>query len=186
MTYKQEKFLKHYNEEKNTLRDPEILLDEKEMIFNSRKIKKVDFVGDLILLFLMPLIVFIVLYKFNLDFSFRVFCFGVSLVWIIIILKTRANRIKTNNNIRIDIEKELVTITPIDYLRKDILKQKGLSLSFNSIDEIETKRIKFDKLNIGTRINLSLKKSKINLIDIWTKSLGDKLAEFTTEIILKK
>jgi hypothetical protein len=186
MTYKQEKFLKYYNEEKNTLRDPEILFDEKEMIFNSRKIKKVDFVGDLILLFFMPLIVFIALYKFNLDFSFRVFCFGVSLVWIIIILKTRANRIKMNNNIRIDIEKELVTIIPIDYLRKDILKQEGLSLSFNSINSIETKRVKFDKLNAGIRITLNLKEGKVDLIDIWTKSLGEKLAEFAADLIQKK
>ncbi len=186
MTQKQEKFIKQYNEERDNLRDPEIFFRENTMIINPKKIKKVNLIGDLILLFLLPLIVFVAVYKLNFDYFFRIFCFGVSLVWIIIILKTRAIRIKMNNNIRIDIEKELVTITPIDYLRKDILKQKGLSLSFNSIDEIETKRIKFDKLNIGTRIILSLKKGKINLIDIWTKSLGEELARFTNELIQKK
>lgn len=186
MTQKQEIFLRQYNEERDNLRDPEIFFRENTMIINPNKIKKVNLIGDLILLFSLPLIVFVAVYKLNFDYFFRIFCFGVSLIWIIIILKTRAIRFKMNNNIRIDIEKELVTITPIDYLRKDILKQKGLILSFNSIDEIETKRIKFDKLNIGIRIILSFKKSKINLIDIWTKSLGDKLVEFTTEIILKK
>lgn len=186
MTQKQEIFLRQYNEERDNLRDPEIFFRENTMIINPKKIKKENLIGDLILLFLLPLIVSIVLFKFNFDYSFKIFCIGVSLTWIIIILKTRAIQIRMNNEIKIDHEKELVTISPIDYLRKEILKQKILNLSFNSINTIETKVIKFDKLNSGVRIILKLKEEKINLIDIWTISLGEELAKFIDEFVQKK
>jgi hypothetical protein len=186
MTDLHEKFIKQYNEEMNNLRDPKIFFDENEMIINPKKIKKIDLIGDLFLLFLLPLIISILLFKFNFNYSFKIFCIGVSLTWIIIILKTRAIRIRMNNEIKIDFEKELVTISPIDYLRKEILKQEGLKFSFNSIKSVETERIKFDKLNEGIRIILNLKNKDIKLIDIWTKSLGEELAKFIEELIQKK
>jgi hypothetical protein len=186
MTAEQEKFIKHYKEERNNFRDPEIFFDGKVLTLNPRKINKLNLIGELLLLFLLPLIVIIALIKINFHYSFQIFLIGIALTWIIVILNERANRIKLNNNIRIDLQNEILTITPIDYLRKDLLKKESLKHSFKSISGIVTKRRKFDKLNAGIRIMLNSENGKINLIDIWTKSFGEKLSELIADLTKKK
>jgi hypothetical protein len=186
MTAEQEKFIKHYKEERNNFRDPEIFFDGKVLTLNPRKINKLNLIGELLLLFLLPLIVAIALIKINFHYSFQIFFIGIALTWIIVILNERANRIKLNNNIRIDLQNELLTVTPIDYLRKDILKKESLNLTFKSFNGIATKRRKFDKLNAGIRIMLNSENGKINLLDIWTKSFGEKLSELIAELTKKK
>lgn len=186
MTAEQEKFIKYYKEERNNFRDPEIFFDGKVLTLNPRKINKLNLIGELLLLFLVPLIIIIALIKINFHYSFQIFLIGIALTWIIVILNERANRIKLNNNIRIDLQNELLTITPIDYLRKDTLKKESLNHSFKSISGIITKRRKFDKLNAGIRIMLNSENGKTNLIDIWTKSFGEKLSELIAELTKKK
>lgn len=185
MTAEQEKFIKYYKEKRNNFRDPEIFFDGNVLTLIPKKISKQNLIGELLLLFLLPFIVIITLVKINFHYSFQIYLIGIALTWIIVILYERANHIKLNNNIRIDLQNELLTITPIDYLRKDLLKKESLKLSFNSISGIETKRRKFDKLNAGIRIMLNSENGKTNLIDIWTKSLGEKLAELIAELTKK-
>ena len=186
MTTEQEKFIKYYKGERNNFRDPEIFFDENVLTLNPRKINKLNLIGELILLCLMPLIVCIALININFHYSFQIFLIGIALAWIIIVLNERINRIKLNNNIRIDLQNELLTVTPIDYLRKDILKKESLNLSFKSFSGIATKRRKFAKLNAGVRIMLNSQNGKIDLIDIWTKSFGEKLSEIISELTNKK
>ena len=185
MTAEQEKFIKHYKEERNNFRDPEIFFDGKVLTLNPRKINKLNLIGELLLLFLMPLIVVVALIKINFHDSLQIFIIGIALTWIIVILNERANRIKLNNNIRIDLQNELLTVTPIDYLRKEVLKKESINYSFKSISGIATKRRKFGKLNAGIRIMLNSENGQTNLIDIWTKSLGEKLSKLIAELTKK-
>lgn len=131
MTNEQAQFIKYYKEERNNFRDPEIFFDGNILTVKSRKINKLDLIGEILLLFLLPLIVCIALIKINFDYSFKLFLIGIAIIWIFVIIIERANRIKLNNNIRIDLESETLTISPIDYLRKDILK-KELNIRFHT------------------------------------------------------
>ncbi|MFC7357089.1 hypothetical protein ACFQO1_05280 [Jejudonia soesokkakensis] len=185
MTVEQEKFINYYKEERNNFRDPEIFFDENVLSICPRKINKLNIIGDLFLVIIIPLIVCFLLIKIPFPFSMQLFLIGIALIWVIFTLNERINRIKLNNNIRIDSENGLLTITPIDYFRKNILKKDSLTFSYNSIKGIETKRRKFDKLNAGIRIIINSENGKINLIDIWTKSFGEKLSELISELTKK-
>ncbi|OBX17577.1 MULTISPECIES: hypothetical protein [Bizionia] len=186
MTHEQEKFIKHFKEERNNLRDPEIFFDGKVLSLNSIKINKLNLIGELFILIYAPAIICFVIIKIPFAFSIQLALIGFALIWIIIVLKERINRIKLNNNIQIDLQNDLLTVTPIDYLRKDILKKESTNYTFTSFNTIATKRRKFDKLNAGIRIMIDSQIGKTNLIDIWTKSLGENLSELIAELTKKK
>ena len=91
MTVEREKFIKNYKEERNNFRDPEIFFDGKMLTLNPRTINKLNLIGELLLLILMPLILIIALIKINFHYSLQIFLIGIALTWIIVFLNERAN-----------------------------------------------------------------------------------------------
>jgi hypothetical protein len=184
MTPEQEKFIKHYKEERNYFRDPEINFDGIISI-KPKKIKLNDLIGNLLLLISVPLIIAFATSKITFDFLIIMLFLSLSFLCIIINLTSRFKRITVNNRVEIDSNKETISITPIDYFRKEILNKKNVVHSFNSFNEILLKQERFDRYNPGVHLLLNNNFKKIKLVDIGTIKLGEKLAELISELTKK-
>jgi hypothetical protein len=184
MTPEQEKFLEHYKEERNYFRDPEIIFNGIISI-EPKRIKLIDLIGNFLLLISVPLIITFATSKITFDFLIIIFFLGISFLWITINLTSRIKRITVNNRVEIDSNSETISITPIDYFRKEILNKKSIVHSFNSFNEILLKQERFDKYNPGIHLLLKNNFKKTKLIDIGTIKLGEKLAELLSELTKK-
>jgi hypothetical protein len=185
MTPEQEKFIKHYKEERNDFRDPKIDFDG-ILSLEPERFKLIDLIGNFFLLISVPLIITFALRKLKFDSFLIIFLLSITFLWIIINLTSRINRISVNNRIEIDTKTETVSITPIDYFRKEILNKKSVVHSFNSFNEIFLKQEGFDRYNPGVHLLLKNKTKKIKLVDIGTIKLGEKLAELISELTKKE
>ena len=184
MTPEQEKFTKYYKEERDYFKDPEIIFDQ--IIFiKAKRIKLIHLIGNFLLLISVPTILLLVTFKITFNPLFIVFFIGVSVLWVTINLASRIKRIKANNKVEINPNTETISITPIDYFRKEILNKKSAVHPFNSFHEIILKQERFDRYNSGVHLLLKNKTEEIKLFDIGTIKLGEKLAELISELTKK-
>ena len=186
MTPEQEKFIKYYKNERNYVRDPEIGFDKLLLSIAPKRIKLIDLIGFFLLLISAPLIIVIVTYKIIFDFLIIIFFFGLSFLWITIILISRIRRIRANNMVEINSNTETISIVPIDYFRKEILNKKIKIHPFNSFNQILLKEERFDRYNPGVHLLLKNNNEKIKLVDVGTIKLGEKLAEIISELTKKE
>jgi len=184
MTPEQEKFIEHYKEERNYFRDPEIIFDGIISI-EPKRIKLNHLIGNFLLLISVPVVLIFATFKFTFDFLLIMFFLGISLLWIILNLNSKIKRITVNNRVEINSNTETISITPIDYLRKEILNKKSVVHPFKSFNEILLKQERFDKYNPGVHLLLKNDLEKIKLVDIGTIKLGGKLAEIISELTNK-
>ena len=184
MTPEQEEFIKHYKEERNYFRDPEIAFDG-ILSIEPKRIKPIDLIGNFLLLISAPLIIAFAINKFKFDVLLILFLIGFAFLWITINLISRIKRITVNNKIEINLTTEAISITPIDFFRKEILSKKQVVYPFNSFNEILLKHERIDRYNPGVHLLLKNNFEKIKLIDIGTIKLGEKLAELISDLTKK-
>ncbi len=182
MTTEQEKYIEYYKGKKNYFRDPEIMVSKNIIILNPRKIGKWDLVGELILLTSVPLIAFLFTRFLVFPLETILILISFSALWIFFIIIERIKRIEVNNRIEIDFQNKIISIIPIDYLRMSILKMENKKIGFDSFEELILKRRKFDKFNAGVRIVVKTNRGKLNLLDFWTTSLGEGIAEIVSDL----
>lgn len=179
-------FLKHFNEKRQDYQDPKITLKDKTLLIINEEIEKVNLIGMIIISLLGPFIISFTLTQKQFPPSTIIIFIGFGIIWFVVTLYKRIQKIQANNNIKIDMKNKSITIIPMDYLRRNILKMDEQTYSYNSIRSIRTKRRSYDKFNVGLRIILSYKKENIPLVDIWTKQLGTELSNFIQKLINEK
>ncbi|WP_396591211.1 hypothetical protein [Allomuricauda sp. R78024] len=179
-------FIKYFSENRNEYSDPKINQEDGVITLVSKGFDKMNLIGNLFIVIFVPIIIIIVIANKQLPTSTSSFLIAIAIIWFIVTLYKRIQKIVANNNIIIDVENQNITIVPQDYFRKNILKIDSRNFSFNSIRGIKTKIRNYDKFNSGLRLVLSHKNKEITLVDIWTKQLGAKLNQFIQKVVSTK
>lgn len=178
-----EKFINEYREERDYFHDPDICFNEKTLTITPRKLKRHHIIGGLLLALSVPTVVSIFLMRYTFDYSIPIVLISFALIWFVKILKERINQIKLNNKIVIDTELQTVIVTPIDYLRKELLKKKSVTYAFGAINFISIKYVKFNRLNAGVVMFMLVGHKDVTLVNIETKPLGVQLFRIIVKLV---
>ncbi|MCD8455198.1 hypothetical protein LNJ08_12435 [Tenacibaculum finnmarkense genomovar ulcerans] len=186
MNLEKDSFIKHFSENRNKYNDPKMKQEYGIITLVNNGFNKMNLIGNLFIVILVPVIITILITTKQLPTSTNSFLIRIAIVWFIITLYKRIQKIIANNNVIFDVDNRFVTIEPQDHFRRNIMKIKKRNYSFNSIRSIETKTRNYDKFNSGLRLVLTHRNEEITLVDIWTKKLGTDLNQFVRKLVTEK
>lgn len=178
MNLEKDSFTKYFSENRNEYNDPKLKEEKGSYILSNNGLDKMNLIGNLFIVLLVPIIICLVILNKEIPKSINYFLIGLAVVWFVVTLYKRVQKIMANNNVIFDLENRLVKIEPQDYFRRKILKIQEHNYSFNSIRGIKTKTRDYDKYNAGLRLVMTHGKKEIILVDIWNKKLGTELNQF--------